>query len=272
MLACRAWIDFDQAMDFLNQFQLKGKRALVCGASQGIGRSAALYLAQMGAQVCVLARQSGLLQEVVESLPGHGHQFLSLDLSSTVEIGNALKPLLPFHIVINNAGGPKAGPLLDSSAEDFLSGLRVHLLAAQKIAQLTVPGMKEAGYGRIINVISTSVKTPLGNLGVSNTVRGAMASWAKTLANEVGPFGITVNNVLPGYTKTPRFEALRKSAAEKNKVSEAQIENQWKASVPLNRFAEPEEVAAAIAFLASPAAGYISGINLPVDGGRTPSL
>ncbi len=272
MLELPRGMDFYQAMNFLSQMQLKGKRALVCGASQGIGRSTAEMLAQLGAEVCLLARQEDLLKDLVKTLPGQGHQFVALDLSSTADIEARLKPLLPFHIVINNAGGPKSGPLLEASAEDFLKGLSVHLLAAQKIAQMCVPGMKEAGYGRIINVISTSVKTPLSQLGVSNTVRGAMASWAKTLANEAGVFGITVNNVLPGYTKTARFEALRKAAAEKNKVTEVQIENQWKASVPLARFAEPEEVAAAIAFLASPVAGYISGINLPVDGGRTPSL
>jgi 3-oxoacyl-[acyl-carrier protein] reductase len=272
MLAQKGTIDFDQAMDFLAQFQLKGKKALVCGASQGIGEATARILAQMGAQVCVLARRSEVLEKLVEELPGSGHRALALDLSSTVEIENALKPLLPFHIVVNNAGGPKGGPLLDATSEDFLSALRTHLLAAQKIAQLTVPGMKADRYGRFINVISTSVKTPLANLGVSNTVRGAMASWAKTLANEVGSSNITVNNVLPGYTRTGRFESLRKAASDKNKLPEAQIEQQWASTIPLARIGEPEEVASAIAFLASPAASYISGINLPVDGGRTPAL
>jgi 3-oxoacyl-[acyl-carrier protein] reductase len=260
-------------MDFHSQTQLNGKKVLVCGASQGIGQASAQVFARMGAQVCVLARNAETLEQVRKSLPGQGHQAIALDLSApSSEIEAKLKPLLPFHIVVNNAGGPKAGPLLAASPEDFLNGMKAHIMAAQIIAQLVVPGMREAGYGRIINVISTSVKTPLQGLGVSNTVRGAMASWAKTLANEVGQYGITVNNVLPGYTKTPRLENLKKSASEKNQIAEAQVEAQWKTSIPLARFAEPEELAYAIAFLASPAAGYISGINLPVDGGRTPSL
>lgn len=272
MLAQTAGIVFYHPMNFLSQFQLKGKRALVCGASQGIGEASAQLLAQMGAEVVILARRSEALDQVLAQLPGEGHKALALDLSSTVEIENHLKPLLPFHIVVNNAGGPKGGPLLGAAGEDFLNAFRVHVLAAQKIAQLTVPGMKAAGYGRIINIISTSVKAPIPNLGVSNTIRGAMGNWAKTLASEVGSSGITVNNVLPGYTRTARFESLRKAAAEKNKLSEAQIEDQWKSAIPLNRIAEPLEVAAAVAFLASPAASYISGINLPVDGGRTPNL
>lgn len=259
-------------MDFLSQFQLKGKRALVCGASQGIGEATARLLAQMGAQVTLLARRAEALDQVLSQLPGGGHTSVAMDLSNTVEIENRLKPLLPFHIVVNNAGGPKGGPLLAAAGEDFLHAFRVHVLAAQKIAQLAVPGMQAAGYGRIINIISTSVKAPIPNLGVSNTIRGAMGNWAKTLANEVGSSGITVNNVLPGYTRTSRFESLRKAASEKSQTSEARVEDQWKSSIPLSRIGEPAEIAAAVAFLASPAASYVTGINLPVDGGRTPNL
>ncbi len=258
--------------NLIEQLSLKNKRALVCGASQGIGEATARLLAQMGAQVCLLARRSEPLEIIRQSLPGSGHQVLAVDLSQSLEIEKNLKSFLPFHIVINNAGGPKGGNLLDASAEEFQIALQTHLFAAQKIAQLTVPAMKTAGYGRFINVISTSVKAPIPQLGVSNTVRGAMANWAKTLASELGPFGITVNNVLPGFTKTGRLDSLRKSTAEKNKISEDQVESQWKAAIPAQRFAEASEVAAAIAFLASPAASYISGINLPVDGGRTQSL
>ena len=263
---------FDRGMNLSSQLQLQGKRALVCGASQGIGEACARILAEAGAEVCLLARRLEPLEKIRQELPGSRHQVVAMDLGSTVELDQRLRPLLPFHIVVNNAVGPKAGPLLEASSEDFLAGLRVHLLSAQKIAQLCVPGMAEARYGRFVNIISTSVKTPLANLGVSNTVRGAVASWSKTLANEVGPLGITVNNVLPGYTKTARFESLRKATAEARQVTEAQVETQWKSTIPLSRFAEPSEVAMAVAFLASPAASYISGVNLPVDGGRTPSL
>jgi len=138
--------------------------------------------------------------------------------------------------------------------------------------QAVLPGMKRAGYGRIINIISTSVKQPIPGLGVSNTIRGAVANWAKTLAGELGPFGITVNNVLPGATCTARLDALIEGKAKKAGVTVAEIGEQMKAAIPARRFAQPEELACAVAFLASPSAGYINGINLPVDGGRTSCL
>lgn len=251
---------------------LKGKRALVCGASQGIGEATAVALAEMGAQAVLLARRKEPLEKIALKLPGSGHQVLAIDLGDHATLEAEIKKLLPLHIVINNAGGPASGNLIDAQAEDFIKAFQQHILAAQKLAQLTVPGMKQDQYGRIINIISTSVKTPLAHLGVSNTIRAAMANWAKTMANELGPLGITVNNVLPGFTKTPRLDSLKKNTAEKTNSSESQVEDQWKATIPLRRFAEAGEVAAAIAFLASPAAAYISGVNLPVDGGRTPSL
>jgi 3-oxoacyl-[acyl-carrier protein] reductase len=259
-------------MDLTAQFHLRGRRALVCGASQGIGEATALLLSEMGAQVCLLARRADSLEKLRSRLSGQGHRVLALDLSCTAEVEAAIQVLGPVHIVVNNAGGPKGGPLMAAQPEEFVEALRIHLLSAQVIAQTLVPGMKQEGYGRIINIISTSVKTPLTNLGVSNTIRGAMANWAKTMSNELGPFGITVNNVLPGYTDTPRLRELKSAAASKARVSEEQIEKQWKLSVPLGRFAGPQEVAAAVGFLASPWASYINGVNLPVDGGRTPSL
>jgi len=259
-------------MNFLSQMQLKGRRALVCGASQGIGRATAETLAEMGAQVILLARNRQALEEVRSGLTGQGHEVVVVDMGAVDELEKALHAFLPIDIVVNNSAGPRSGAITEASSEEFTQAFRQHILSAQKIAQLVLPGMKEKSFGRFINVISTSVKAPIPGLGVSNTIRGAMANWAKTLATEVGPLGITVNNVLPGYTMTPRFESLRKATAEKQKISETQVEDQWKAMVPLRRFAEPREVAAAIGFLASPAASYVSGINIPVDGGRTASL
>ncbi|RIL10603.1 MAG: hypothetical protein DCC75_03990 [Proteobacteria bacterium] len=177
-----------------------------------------------------------------------------------------------FHVLVNNTGGPPAGAALAATPEEFLAAFSSHLLCNQILTQLIVPGMKKAKFGRIINIISTSVKQPIAGLGVSNTVRGAVANWAKTLANELGPFGITVNNVLPGPTRTQRMEALIQNKASKEGKSAASIEAQMIEEVPARRFAEPAEIASAVAFLASPAAGYINGINLPVDGGRTACL
>jgi 3-oxoacyl-[acyl-carrier protein] reductase len=256
----------------MNQIDLTGKTALVCGASQGIGEASAIELANAGAKILLLARNKEKLQQVQQKLKGSGHQVLALDLGDRETLKREIEKHLPIHIVINNSGGPKGGSILEAQEKEFLMGFESHILAAQLLAQICVPGMKKSGYGRIINIISTSAKAPIPNLGVSNTVRGAMANWAKSLSLELGPLNITVNNVLPGYTSTPRLEALRKATAEKLQVPEVQIENSWKASIPMGRFAKPQEIAQAILFLASPLASYVNGINLPVDGGRTPNL
>lgn len=251
------------------------KRALVCGASQGIGAAVAKELSSAGFSVTLLARNKEKLQKIMSELSGDGHDILPIDLADEKDLETQISAALkkgPYFAIVNNAGGPKAGPLVEAKAEDFAQAFQNHLFAAQKLAQLCLPGMKSLGGGRIINIISTSVKAPIANLGVSNTVRASVAQWAKSLSQEVGVFGITVNNVLPGYTSTERLTELRKAAADRLQVPESQIENQWKASIPLGRFAKPEEIAAAVAFLASDKASYISGINLPVDGGRTPSL
>lgn len=251
---------------------LSGKTALVCGASQGIGQATAMALAQAGAQVILLARSEDKLKSLKAQLPGGGHQIIAVDMNDTERLKSLVEKHLPIHIIVNNSGGPKAGPLLEAQADDFINGLKNHIISAQALAQLCVPGMKAAQFGRIINIVSTSVKTPIANLGVSNTVRAAMANWAKTLSQEVGAHNITVNNILPGFTLTPRLEALRKNTADRLKMNEAQVDHMWKSTIPLGRYAEASEVAAAILFLASPLASYISGINLPVDGGRTASL
>jgi 3-oxoacyl-[acyl-carrier protein] reductase len=254
---------------------LNGKRALVCGASQGIGEAIAHQFAIMGADIILLARSHDKLEKIRSELPGARHEILALDLKDRVKLDVEIKRLQktgPIEILVNNAGGPKAGSLLEASDKDFLDGFENHILAASFLVNSLLSGMREKKYGRIINIISTSVKAPIPNLGVSNTIRAAMANWAKTLATELAPFGVTVNNVLPGYTSTPRLDALAKAAADRQGKTEEEVKNAWRAATPMGRFASPEEVAAAVSFLASPAAAFITGINLPVDGGRTPCL
>lgn len=258
---------------------LKGMHALVCGGSQGIGRAAAIELAGLGANVSVLSRSQENLEAVVATLPkitvDQRHGWLVGDMNDHVDLKKAIEKLVGAHavqIVVNNSGGPPGGSVHGSSLDAFRLAFNQHVMAAQIILQVVLPGMREAGFGRIVNVISTSVKEPIKNLGVSNTVRGAMASWAKTLASELGPDGITVNNVLPGYTRTQRLDQILADRSAATGKSEGEVATSMLESVPASRFAEAADIAAAIAFLASPAAGYINGVNLPVDGGRTQSL
>ncbi len=260
---------------------MHGKIALVCGASQGIGAAIAESFARSGARVILLARSLEKLEIVRANLQKDSnnlnhHLNIGVDLADHNELDKRLTALLRevggIDILVCNAGGPAAGPLLSAPLSDFHKALESHLFANQLLAQKLIPEMKKKNFGRIINIISTSVKVPIANLGVSNTVRAAVASWSKTLANEVGEFGITVNNVLPGYTATERLEVLKKNASQRLQKSAEQIEADWLQSIPLKRFAEPSEIAFAVNFLASDKASYISGINLPVDGGRTGSL
>jgi len=257
---------------------LTGKRAMVCGSTQGIGRAAAEELAKMGAEVILVARNEEKLKAEVAKLPGTGgnHSYLSADFSNPSALSAALTEFVanekPVHILINNTGGPAGGLAIDADPEAYRMAFNQHLIANQLLAQAMVPGMKEAGFGRIVNVISTSVKAPLNGLGVSNTIRGAVGNWSKTLANELGQFNITVNNVLPGATNTARLQSIAENKATQTGKSSEEVLAAMASIVPMKRVAEPEEVANAIAFLASPAASYINGINIPVDGGRTPCL
>lgn len=258
---------------------LNGRHALVCGGSQGIGRAAAQELAQLGADVTVLARNATTLAEVVDALPrvhaAQTHGFIAADMADIDSLRAKVESVAnaaPFQILVNNTGGPPGGPAQTARADAFVEAFQHHLLANHALLQAVLPGMREAGYGRVVNVISTSVKEPIRNLGVSNTIRGAVASWAKTLATELGPLGITVNNVLPGYTRTQRLEQIVRDRVQASGKDAREVEQAMLASVPAARFAEAAEIAAAIAFLASPAAAYINGINLPVDGGRMQSL
>lgn len=258
---------------------LGGIHALVLGGSQGIGRATAHELAALGADVTVLARSADALEAVVAALPrmnnAQRHGFVAADMNEHAELRarvEAIANVTPVQILVNNSGGPPGGPAHTASLDDFRIAFNQHLIAAQIIVQAILPGMQGRGYGRIVNVISTSVKEPISNLGVSNTIRGAVANWAKTLAAELGPYGITVNNVLPGYTKTARLEQILADRVRSTGETQSAIAERMLASVPLRRFGEAAEIAAVIAFLATPAAGYVNGINVPVDGGRTLSL
>ena len=258
---------------------LTGKRALVCGSSQGIGLAAAEELTRLGATCILMARDRAKLETSVNHLDALGlsrHEYLVADFSRMEMLGEVIEKKLQeagsIQILVNNTGGPPGGPLSGASPTIFLQTFSKHLLVNQMLAQALIPGMRKDSYGRIINIISTSVKTPLVNLGVSNTIRAAVASWAKTLSNEVAPDGITVNNVLPGSTLTGRLESLIKQNAEQRNVSRERIEEEWKSAIPMGRFAQPGEIAALIAFLATPAASYITGTSIRVDGGKTPSI
>jgi len=257
---------------------LKGRRAVVCGSTQGIGKASAIELALMGASITLVARNEAKLKSVINELDtsaGQTHDYLVADF----EFPDALKKIIGdfaahqlAQILVNNTGGPPAGLAIDAPLDEYLKAFQSHLMCNHVLVQALVPGMKKLKYGRIINIISTSVKTPIKGLGVSNTIRGAVANWSKTLSVELAPFGITVNNVLPGATMTQRIESVLEEKARKTGRSIDELKHEMISEIPVGRISEPHEVAAAVAFLASPAASYINGINVPVDGGRTKSL
>ncbi|MCB9846414.1 MAG: SDR family oxidoreductase [Phycisphaeraceae bacterium] len=258
---------------------LKGRRALVCGSTQGIGRASAIVLARLGASVTLMARNQETLTQTAEALAcdsGQEHDWLVADFSDPdgvkQAIGRALDDGRTYHVLVNNTGGPPGGQAIDAHPEEFERAFRAHVVCNQVLVQALVARMKAAGYGRIVNIISTSVRQPIPGLGVSNTVRGAVASWAKTLSMELAGFGITVNNVLPGFTETARLMGLIRAKAKARGASEEAIAEEMRSSVPMGRFGDPEEIANAVAFLASPAAAYISGQSLAVDGARTSAL
>ncbi len=255
---------------------LNGKRALVCGSTQGIGKAAAMELAEAGASVILVARNANQLQQTVHELPrkdGAKHHFLSADFHEPALLKTIVETFIhdtgAIQILVNNTGGPAAGPITQAKTDEFILAFNSHLICNHILVQAVLDGMKKSHYGRIINIISTSVKQPLKGLGVSNTIRSAVANWSKTLAGEVAAFGITVNNVLPGATNTVRLSSLIEAKAGKTGKSIGELQHEMLAEIPAGRFAEASEIAAAVAFLASPAAAYITGINLPVDGGRT---
>lgn len=254
---------------------LHGKHAFVCGATQGIGYASAKALAAAGATVTVCGRNDQGLVKAVEDLPRPAqqkHWSCLVDFASWKDVHLAaethLKSAGPVHILVNNTGGPAAGLAIDARLEDFQRAFEMHILCSQTLVQVFAPGMRQAGYGRIINITSTSVVTPIRGLGVSNTIRAAMANWGRTLAVELAPFGITVNTILPGYTRTARLAALFDGRARRGGSTVAEVEADAIRTVPMGRIGQPEEIAAAVVFLAGPSASYITGVNLPVDGGR----
>lgn len=259
-------------------FSLKDRHALICGASQGIGRATAFTLGSMGAKISLLARSESALNKLAEELKRENIEVggvLVVDLENLKRLQEEVERLVitkgAVHILLNNAGGPPPGPILKAKPEDFSAALNRLLFSSHTLVQTLLPGMQAENYGRIINVISTSVREPIANLGVSNTVRGATAAWAKTLSMELPP-GVTINNILPGFTKTPRLDSLKKSVAEARATSEDQIEREWIQVIPEGRLADPQETAATIAFLASPASSYVRGQSIAVDGGRMKSI
>lgn len=259
--------------------ELINRTALVCGSTQGIGKAVALKLAEMGANVVLIARSEEKLCSTLSELYNDGsqsHSYLQADFSKPETVKAAVSAFINkgnvINILVNNTGGPAGGPLIDADISQLIDTFQQHLICNHLLAQSVVPGMKSSGYGRIVNIISTSVKQPLPNLGVSNTIRGAVANWSKTLATELGGYGITVNNVLPGATNTIRLQQIAEAKSSKTGETIEAIFEEMSQESPMKRIAQPEEVAAAVAFLVSPSASYINGINIPVDGGRTKSL
>jgi len=258
---------------------LTGKTAMVCGSTQGIGKASAIELALLGANCILVARNEETLKETIKDLDvskGQKHQFLAVDFQSPKILKDKVDSHVAthgnVHILVNNTGGPPSGLIQNAKVDEFIQAFNNHLVCNHILVQALIEGMKKEQYGRIINIISTSVKMPLKNLGVSNTIRAAVANWSKTLSNEVASYGITVNNVLPGATLTGRLNAIIENKSKNTGESLNEIKNEMESEIPLGRFAEPSEIANAVAFLASPAASYITGINVPVDGGRTGCL
>lgn len=256
------------------ELNLSNKRALVCGGSKGIGGAIAKALSKEGVSVTMVARNEAELHAQLSSLSGSGHQVMVADFSNPDDVNRVCEYVRQqnMDIVVNNTGGPPPGPIVEATLDQFESAMNMHLKASHQIMQAAVSHMKNQRFGRFINVISTSVKIPIKGLGVSNTTRGAMASWSKTLSNELAPFGITVNNILPGAISTTRLDAIIANTAEKSGVSIEESTNAMKSTIPAGRIGEPEEMASLATFLASEKASYITGVSIPVDGGRTGSL
>ena len=257
------------------EINLNGKHALVTGGSKGIGRAIALEFASSGAKVTIVSRDVNELKNCIQELSGDGHSYIVADFSKSEEALAVIASHVekyPIDILVNNTGGPPAGAIENAEWSGFVTALEMHLKMSHALVKLVLPSMRQSQFGRIINVISTSVKIPIPGLGVSNTVRGAMASWSKTLASEVAKDGITVNNILPGFVETGRLESLISGKAKGANTSEEAVAKSMINTIPAGRFGKPEELAYYATFLASDKAAYINGTSVQIDGGRTGSL
>jgi len=260
------------------EINLKNKTACVFGGSGGIGKAIAIELSKAGANILLIGRNSLRLNRALDELfkqNGQTHDCVVIDMGRSDDLLSAFKSypnLKSIDIIINNSGGPPSGPAHLAETDEYIAAFKQHLIAAQTVLKLTVQFMKQNNFGRIINIVSTSVKQPIPGLGVSNTIRGAVANWSKTLSLELAPFGITVNNILPGATKTGRLTEIINNKANKSNSSLEEVEKEMKEVIPIGRFAEPKEIAYTALFLSSDYAAYITGINVPVDGGRTRCL
>ena len=255
---------------------LKHKHAFVCGSTDGIGKASALLMAEYGCEITLIARNQEKLDSTLSELAQNddqNHSTVCADFDDPGMLKEKVNSQIstlgkPVDILVNNSGGPHGGVLIEAEEDEFRIAFERLLICNHIMAKAVVPGMKGQGSGRIINIISTSVRQVIPGLGVSNTIRGSVAQWGKTLAIELGEYGICVNNILPGYTATARLQDLADSKAETMGVTPDQIRDDWAKNTSLKRLGTPDEIASSVAFLASDAAGYVSGHNLSVDGGR----
>lgn len=257
---------------------LKGKHALVGGSSRGIGHAIACQLARSGARVTLAARNEALLATTVAELTretGTKHGYLVTDYTDLGAYQSQIADFLqrdPVDILVNNTQGPPAGTSLEMGTEDYQRAFDLLFQGVVYTTMKALPHMQQHGWGRIINVASVSVREPLGYLALSNSIRSALVSWAKTLAGDVGPFGITVNSVLTGYFETERLTSLNAKKAEQMGIAPSEVADRLKALVPLRRLGQPEEYGYLAAFLASDQAAYLTGAAIPLDGGLLKSV
>lgn len=254
---------------------IAGRGALVGGSSSGIGLACADLLLAEGVRVVLVSRGEARLKlasQALSSKHGRAVPYVAADLATSEGAEAAFRSaeslLGAIDIVVNNAGGPKSGPFETLADGDWESSFHLNLMSAVRLSRLATPGMKARQWGRIVNITSTSVKQPIEGLMLSNSIRMSVVGFAKTLADELGPHGITVNTVAPGYTGTERLDQLAAAKADRIGVSKDSVLESWRGDVPLRRIGLPEEVAAAVVWLCSQQGGYITGVTLAVDGGR----